>query len=360
MSMLMDYTDPLLLEAAQKIFEEHFRRDPELEKEMDIRRRKLMYDDIIYNFSYLLTAVHFKDGKIFENYARWLYELLCGLMKDLDRDRIARQMTDHYTILSEQIAALPPHILSEENLSDARSYLQRAILITRDAVTDVPFTTSFEQGPYAAHRKEYLEALLKSETGQAHQIIENIRRSDSSLPQIYEEILAPVMREVGELWHQNRITVDKEHYITSVTQSVLSRFYDELFYRPRIGRTLVSCAVGSELHEIGTRMLSDIFEYYGWDTYYLGAALPRAALLKALSEYKPDLVALTVTMPPHLSECEETIQAIRGQFPDMRIIVGGQAFASTEALWEKWDVDHYAPTYSGIIRWAQSVYGEQH
>ncbi|MDD4444725.1 MAG: cobalamin-binding protein, partial [Eubacteriales bacterium] len=96
MSMLMSYTDPVLLEAAREVFQEHFRRDPVLEKEMDERRRKLMYDDIIYNISYLLIAVHFGDEKIFEAYALWLFELLCSLMKDLDRDRISRQMTDHY------------------------------------------------------------------------------------------------------------------------------------------------------------------------------------------------------------------------------------------------------------------------
>lgn len=359
MSMLMSYTDPVLLEAAQEIFEEQFRRDPALEKEMDERRRKLMYDDIIYNISYLLTAVHFDDEKIFEAYALWLFELLCNLMKDLDRDRISKQMTDHYQILSEQVALLPDRILEEAGRNTAQEYLRQAIRITREAVTNIPHTGTFEQGPYGTIRKAYLDALLIGKAKQAHQIIEEVRRSEATLPEIYEEILGAVLHEVGELWHQNRITVDKEHYITSVTQSILPRFYDDLFSRPRIGRTLVVCAVGSELHEIGARMLSDIFEYHGWDTYYLGAALPRTAVLKALSEYKPDLVALAVTMPPHLPECEETVRAIRNEFPSVRIIVGGQAFINTNGLWKKWDVDHYTTTFSDMIRWAQTAFNNQ-
>ena len=359
MSMLMSYTDPVLLEAAREVFQEHFRRDPVLEKEMDERRRKLMYDDIIYNISYLLTAVHFGDEKRFEAYALWLFELLCSLMKDLDRDRISRQMTDHYQILSEQLALLPDRILDEAGRSNAQDYLRKAIRITREAVTNIPHSGSFREGPYGAIRKAYLDALLVGKTEQAHEIIKEARQNGIDLPVIYEEILSAVLHEVGELWHQNRITVDKEHYITSVTQSILPLFYDDLFSRPRIGRTLVVCAVGSELHEIGARMLSDVFEYHGWDTYYLGAALPRAALLKALSEYKPDLVALTVTMPPHLPECEETVRAIRTEFPSIRIIVGGQAFFSTSGLWEKWDVDYYTPTFSEMIRWAKTAFSDQ-
>ena len=66
MSILMNYTDKRFIEIAQMIFEEQFRRDPKLEIEMDERRKKLMYDDVIYNISFLLTAVHFNDHKIFE------------------------------------------------------------------------------------------------------------------------------------------------------------------------------------------------------------------------------------------------------------------------------------------------------
>ncbi len=99
------------------------------------------------------------------------------------------------------------------------------------------------------------------------------------------------MHEIGDLWHRNVITVDKEHYATSVNQTVMSGFFDEIFERPRKNRTLVAGAVGSELHEMGIRMLSDIFEYQGWDTFYLGAALPEQAVLEAIGEHKPDLVA---------------------------------------------------------------------
>ncbi len=57
MTLLMNYNDPRLLEVAQKIFIEQFKRDPKLEVEMDDRRKKLMYDDVLYNLSHLLTQL---------------------------------------------------------------------------------------------------------------------------------------------------------------------------------------------------------------------------------------------------------------------------------------------------------------
>lgn len=354
MSLFINYNNPKILELSQKIFEEHFRRDPKLEKEMDERRSRLMYEDIIYNISYLLTSIYFSDGKIFESYAIWLYELLCNLMKDLDRDRVKEHMTGHYKVMSELLSDLEGDMLSEEELEKARSYLERAIAATEEAVTNVDLSESFLEGEYSEIRKSYINALLNSYTDKAYSIIQEARNDGIPLIDIYEDILSAVMYEVGALWHRGIITVDKEHYVTSVTQTAMSRFHDEIFSQPRKNLTLVGCAIGSELHEIGSRMLSDIFEYNGWDTYYLGAALPKEAIMNAIEEYKPDLLTLSVTMPPYLQECEVIVNSIKKKYPDLKIAVGGQAFSKTQELWEKWNIDCYASSIRELVDWTET------
>ena len=353
MTILLNYNDNRFVEIAKIVFQEQFRRDPRLEFEMDNRRKKLMYDDVVYNISFLMTAVHFSDKKIFEGYAKWIYELLCNLMKDLDRDRIMVQMADHYRIMAEILGSHGKDLLSEDEIERAKEYLESAIRVTEDAVTDLSYSSSFTQGPYASIRVSYLQALLKNQTSEAHRIVEEARLEGIPLVEIYEEVLTEVMHEIGELWHKNIITVDKEHYATSVTQTVMSSFYDEIFDSPRKNKVLVSCAVGSELHEMGIRMLSDLFEHNGWDTYYLGAALPEKFILKAIEEQNPDLVALSVTMPPYLGVCEDIVKSIKKDYPDVKIAVGGQAFKSTDELWTKWGVDFYSTSAESTVRWAQ-------
>ena len=356
MSLLMNYQDQRFTRIAQMVYKEQFRRDPGLERQMDERRKKLMYDDVVYNLSFLMTSVYFSDGRIFEGYARWLYELLCNLMKDLDRDRVMELMTGHYRVMSEILAAHAPEILTGDELEKAAEYLDLAIEVTTEAVTDIELSTSFTEGEYYDIRKAYLDSLLRSRTKTAHEIIRDTRKQGVPLEHIYEKILKSVMHEIGDLWHRNVITVDKEHYATSVTQTVMSGFFDEIFERPRKNRTLVACAVGSELHEMGIRMLSDMFEYQGWDTFYLGAALPEQAVLEAIGEHKPDLVALSVTMPPYLAACEGVVKAIRAAHPGVKIAVGGQAFDTTDELWKKWDIDFYSPSAGGLISWAHNTF----
>ncbi|WP_298503630.1 hypothetical protein [uncultured Sphaerochaeta sp.] len=87
---------------------------------MDERRKQLMFQDILYNFSFLTTAVNLQDENIFSNYAVWLFELLCNLMKD--------QMVDHYHVLS----LFADELFNSEQVDLAKSYLQKAILVTGD------------------------------------------------------------------------------------------------------------------------------------------------------------------------------------------------------------------------------------
>lgn len=356
MSLMTGLNDPRILQLAQKVYIDHFIYDPRLEREYDDRRKKLMYEDILYNISFLMTAVHFSDEKIFTSYARWLNELLCNLMPDLDRDRIMAQMKDHYRILSDTLNELPEDLLSDVEKESAGTFLQKAIEIAQEVVTDVPLSDHFLDGRYGDYRKAYLDALLLSQTREGYAVIDRARAAGVPILDIYEGILRAVMHEVGRLWHQSKLTVDKEHYCSSVTQTVMSRFYEELFIQPRNHRTLICCAVGSELHEIGGRMLSDLFEYDGWDTYYLGAAIPEKALLHAISEHQPDLIALSVTMPQHLQECESMVRAVKKQYPAVKIAVGGRAFEMTSQIWEKWPADFYSDSAAELIDWSHRVF----
>jgi methanogenic corrinoid protein MtbC1 len=205
---------------------------------------------------------------------------------------------------------------------------------------------------YTDLRAEYLNYLIRSDTRAAIGFVQKLTKSNIAIDDVFQSILQEVMIQVGDLWHQNKITVDKEHYCTSTTQTALSQFYPIIFERPRNGHKILTCCVGSELHEMGIRMLSDLFEYHGWDSIYLGAAVPNEAILNSIAENKPDLVGLSVTMPQHLELCYDIVKSIKSKFPDLKIAVGGRAFTSTDELWKKWNVDISTQNASQLIDWA--------
>lgn len=349
MSLLMTTTDPRLIVLAQQIFDRQFAEDPKLTREMDERRKQLMFQDILYNFSFLTTAVTLQDEKIFTSYTVWLYELLCNLMKDIDRDRIKDQMIDHYRILR----TFTKELFTGAHIAIADRFLDRAIEETDRAMDAYPVSKRFLEGKHVGIRKEYLNALMRSDSHRAFTIIQGAETSRIPLEEIYEDILMEVMREVGELWHQNLITVDKEHYCTTTTQMILSSFYPRIFGTPTHDRKIITCCVGSELHEMGGRMVSDLFAYHGWDSIYLGAAVPLPSLLHAVREHQPELVALSVTMPQYLQVCRDAVLALKEEFPSVRVTVGGRAFDTSDEIYRRWPIDFHAAVATELLRWAE-------
>jgi len=132
-----------------------------------------------------------------------------------------------------------------------------------------------------------------------------------------------------------------------------------VFGGERTGETLLAACVAGELHELGLRMVSDLFEMEGWDTYYLGANTPRRDMIEALSERRPRVLALSATITYHVGEVADFIAAVRDTDAggEVRIIVGGYPFNVDRELWRKVGSDGWAPDAEGAVRVACELCG---
>lgn len=209
-------------------------------------------------------------------------------------------------------------------------------------------------GKYEEETKRYLNNMLQSDTKRSMALIAEYIKEGIPLNDICVDIIAEAMWRVGDLWHQNLISVDMEHYCTSVTQMAISQIYPIIFGQERKGKSVLVACVGSELHELGARMVADLFEYNGWDSIYLGAAVPVEALASAVTRHQPHLVALSVTMPQHLLLCKEAVERLRNEAPLITIAVGGNAFSDTD-IWKDWKIDTYIRDARELIRWADNT-----
>lgn len=197
--------------------------------------------------------------------------------------------------------------------------------------------------------------LFKRDTRHAIQLVRGFTEKGIPLDDIYVEILSESMRRVGELWHTAEITVDTEHYCTSVTQTAMAQIYDTIFDVELTDKKILCVCPGMERHEMGARIVADLFENHGWDSIFLGAAVPVDYILDSVRENHPELVTLSVSMPQHLMDCEKAIRAIREEFPGIRIAVGGKAFESTNEIWKKWPIDIYSKDARELLKRANML-----
>lgn len=180
----------------------------------------------------------------------------------------------------------------------------------------------------------YLEAIRAGDRRRAFAVIDAALQGEVELGRVYVDVLQRAMREIGRLWEENEITVADEHLATAITQAAMARAFEGA-YRWSAGpqHSLIGACVDAERHEVGLRMICDLLEMEGWDTTYLGATVPMDSLIGMIGRRKPDAVALSVAIVPHLPRLRMVIEEIRLLVREPPIImVGGRPFLERPEL----------------------------
>ncbi|CAK0774818.1 MerR family transcriptional regulator, light-induced transcriptional regulator [Gammaproteobacteria bacterium] len=178
----------------------------------------------------------------------------------------------------------------------------------------------------------YLKALLAGDRQQCRILFETWLAADTDLRVMYQNLIQRSLYDVGSLWEQGRISVATEHLATAITESLLNLVYPRLFSQPRLGKSVVVTCATNEHHQIGGKMVADIMEMNGWRSYFLGANTPTSDLLALIREKNPDAVALSLAVHFNLESLLQTTARVRTEFPEVPILVGGQAFR-----WGGWE-----------------------
>ena len=174
--------------------------------------------------------------------------------------------------------------------------------------------------------QHYLDGLLTNDGPRCRASFERWLDATPDVRALYEGLVQRALYKVGDLWERGQISVATEHLATAVSESLLNLTYPRLFARPRVGKSVVVASTANEYHQLGAKMVADVFEWHGWRAHFLGANTPPRDLLALVRDKNPDAVALSLTVYFNLEALLHTAAAVRAEFPSVPMIVGGQAF----------------------------------
>jgi len=176
--------------------------------------------------------------------------------------------------------------------------------------------------------QEYFNLLLNGDRIACTRIVQDLIQKDIEIKILYVEFFQKSLYAVGELWEYNKISVAREHLVTAITEGLLNLVYPKLFEKDhsRQNKSVVISCTANEFHQIGGKMAADIFELNGWNSHFLGANTPVDHLLDYIQDVKPDLVGLSLSVYFNLPSLKAGLDALRSDFRNLDIFVGGQAF----------------------------------
>ena len=169
-----------------------------------------------------------------------------------------------------------------------------------------------------------------------------------SIPKLLDDLVAPLLEEIGERWHRGDFRVGHEHLATSV----IRRFLDNLrvsLNTTANGPTILFTTLSGQNHEMGALMASIAAASAGWKSLYLMPNLPSRDIVAAAIQLEAQAVALSMVYPANDSQIATELRFLNQQLPDkVTLIVGGNAAGSYSNVLEEINAI-FLPGFNDII-----------
>lgn len=253
--------------------------------------------------------------------------------------------------LGHSIDALE-HALGEDlppgGAASIEAYLAAARAGLESSADDAPPPLSGPGGEIAA---QYMLAILEGDRRRAFGLLENAVENDMPADRVMLDVLVPVEREVGRLWHLGEVAIGEEHFLTNTTMLALGWLRTVLPCAEPNGRSVMVGAVSGNRHELAGRIAGLILESAGFRVIDLGVDTPAPDLVRAAGDFGADAVLLGVMLTTQVESARHAIELFRGdeRTSSITIVVGGHVFDEAPDLWSRIGADGHARTIPDAV-----------
>lgn len=248
-------------------------------------------------------------------------------MKGIDYAYLVRSVWDHSTRTSRQ---------------EILKYLGKVSQVTEEMIPSeyredpsiISFITRFSS--VNRRRNERLSRKLGQDlfrllsTGDLHRLIKIYDKYSDlfGMIQFYDNLLKPIMYDIGEQWAEGKLDVAIEHVCIN-TANTLIKIIDKKRSIHTISRRVKGkvfiCTPNGEQHNLACNILESILLSKGYKVYNASPSLPAESAINSLNNIIPDAVLISITLSEHIQTTKNLIRKIRNKFPTLQIFVGGIA-----------------------------------
>lgn len=139
-----------------------------------------------------------------------------------------------------------------------------------------------------------------------------------------EDVLLPLMRDVGDLWEDGTAVVAQEHFASGFVREKLAAMISEIDSGVAPGPEAVLAGVPGDPHELGLMACALRLAASGWKVVYLGPDVPLDDLRRVVAERRPALLCSSAVMRSGIADVHETAQQLRAMAPrETTVVLGG-------------------------------------
>ncbi len=177
-------------------------------------------------------------------------------------------------------------------------------------------------------RRELYAALMAADESGTRAILTQTHQAGMAVEELADEIIRPTLHRLGQEWSDGQIDVMHEHRALQVCYSALCELKHVLLGRTeRDGPVALGGAFEKDHYLLPCLLAQLVLIEQGWSVVNLGPNTPVASFQRALDEFRPRMLWLSIS---HLENREGFLESYRQLHDaaarlDVAVVVGGRA-----------------------------------
>ena len=234
---------------------------------------------------------------------------------DVVRLQFLKTTTDAGHTIS-QVAQLDTADLQNLAQQDSAEFLRRR------RKNDGPIKPAADEN----HFQQCLTAVLNLDPGGLERSYDRAA-IDLTRPALLRELIVPLFKEIGKLWHGGSLKIVNEHMATTVTRNFLLGMLRSTHILDPAPKIVIATTVG-QWHDVGALSVALIAAENGWHPLYYGPNLPAEEIAAGVKQSAARAVAISIShVLDHHPLVDELRKLRRYIGNDVLLFVGGRAVA---------------------------------
>jgi excisionase family DNA binding protein len=203
---------------------------------------------------------------------------------------------------------------------------------------------------------ELFNSLIAGSEEETSNILINAFLNDNSLEYIFDEIISPALKQIGELWFAGELTIAQEHIATRTVLCALHKLRNLVPVSEPNGKTAICCTVEGDFHELPAHFVQMILESQGFEVINFGANMPIYALYEEISQHSPKLVCISSTILADIERFTRDFRSFSDKLCKLNgtVILGGYAFQDSQ-IRRRFPADFYAENFTDLAGFTKNI-----
>lgn len=256
-------------------------------------------------------------------------------------------------------------IMNPYSVSMMQSYYTYMALMGMDAgcMKYIDFASDIKPQSFAAYTAEKADvqyesqlqrAIIKGIKNEAYSFAKELLKDKEPLEVINSEIV-PALDEVGRCFEKKTMYLPQLLMAAEAASKAFDAVKESMgdSQSESKGKIIVATVKG-DIHDIGKNIVKVLLENYGYDVIDLGKDVEPEKVVATAKEQSVKLVGLSALMTTTTEAMAETVEKLRRELPDTKIMVGGAVL--TQEYAHMIGADFYAKDAMEGVRIAESIF----